>query len=254
MNTLSPLHGNRTALAEAALRKNKEAFTALVRLGTDPTFVDLSGMVAGQYLAAAGWADPKCVEGAGVFRGGGGGCGGGGTPVVVIAAIFGHSELVSVLCDGGVDLDASDADGNTALHYAATLRHSGVVDLLLGGSAKCALRNADGETPLHSALKLIDDRLSNYLKWVSGFAKEAGMARTLEELERRVWPPKSRRLARRKAKDPRRMEVVSSLLLRGGADIEARTDVGKTVLHYVVMYEDVMAKEAEFLLEHGAGK
>lgn len=49
---------------------------------------------------------------------------------------------------GDADLDAIDAVGNTALHYAAYLRRDSIVQLLANHGARLEIQNVFGETPL----------------------------------------------------------------------------------------------------------
>jgi len=52
---------------------------------------------------------------------------------------------------GDPDVNAADALGNTALHYAAFMRRDATVQLLADKGAKFEVRNAWGETPLFLA-------------------------------------------------------------------------------------------------------
>jgi ankyrin repeat protein len=49
---------------------------------------------------------------------------------------------------GGADVDAVDAVGNTALHYAAYMRRDSIIQLLATQGANLEIRNKFGETPL----------------------------------------------------------------------------------------------------------
>jgi ankyrin repeat protein len=48
----------------------------------------------------------------------------------------------------GVDVNAVDVVGNTALHYAAYMRRDSIVELLAGAGANLEVKNKFGETPL----------------------------------------------------------------------------------------------------------
>ena len=50
-----------------------------------------------------------------------------------------------------VDVDAADAEGMTALHWAAHCNDLGTVRLLLAAGAKANAANRYGVTPLHEA-------------------------------------------------------------------------------------------------------
>ena len=57
-------------------------------------------------------------------------------------------EAVGAGVELGVDVNATNAAGNTALHYAAWRGRDAVVELLVGRGAKLDVKNADGLTPL----------------------------------------------------------------------------------------------------------
>ena len=57
-------------------------------------------------------------------------------------------EAVEAGVDLGIDVNATNAAGNTALHYAAWRGRDAVVELLVGRGAKLDVKNADGLTPL----------------------------------------------------------------------------------------------------------
>ena len=57
-------------------------------------------------------------------------------------------EAVGAGVDLGIDVNAANEAGNTALHYAAWRGRDAVVELLVGRGAKLDVKNADGLTPL----------------------------------------------------------------------------------------------------------
>ena len=57
-------------------------------------------------------------------------------------------DAAKVAIDAGVDLNAVDAKGNTALHTAASRQLDTVVQLLAESGANLDVQNADGQTPL----------------------------------------------------------------------------------------------------------
>ena len=61
-------------------------------------------------------------------------------------------EAVKLLVDAGVNVNAADEDGDTALHRAVRMRSNAVVQLLVEKGARLDVRNAFGETPLMAAL------------------------------------------------------------------------------------------------------
>lgn len=80
--------------------------------------------------------------------------------VLMAAAGMGHVQGEDLIKDSnaleaaklavqlGVDVEAADAAGNTALHYAAYMRHDAVVQFLVDQGASIEAKNKFGETPL----------------------------------------------------------------------------------------------------------
>ena len=70
------------------------------------------------------------------------------------AAYYGDLEMVQVLLEYGVDVNAQSSDGQTPLHFASWGYHDdpGVVRLLIERGADPNTRDEDGSTPLHRAL------------------------------------------------------------------------------------------------------
>merc|ERR1719219_2771531 len=74
------------------------------------------------------------------------------------AASKGYSEVVNVLLQYGADPNAKDVLGNTALHLAACTNHIEVVTLLLRGGTDVTTLDNSGRTPMQlaqSKLKLL---------------------------------------------------------------------------------------------------
>jgi hypothetical protein len=72
---------------------------------------------------------------------------------LVKAALGGNEKAVRMLLDDGVDIDAGDADGQTALHWAASNGHEAVVRLLLEKGADLTAKDILGWTALHVAAR-----------------------------------------------------------------------------------------------------
>ena len=60
-------------------------------------------------------------------------------------------EIVAALVDSGVDVDATDQSGNTALHRVAEDGEEVVVQALLKVGVKSGVKNKAGKTPLDLA-------------------------------------------------------------------------------------------------------
>ncbi|KAI0347159.1 ankyrin [Trametopsis cervina] len=67
-----------------------------------------------------------------------------GKTALHIASQRGNEELVRMLCDLGADVDLSDNEGNTPLHYASAWGH---IPLLIERGCQYNVRNNDGFTP-----------------------------------------------------------------------------------------------------------
>lgn len=63
-----------------------------------------------------------------------------------------RAAVAEVLCERGVDLEAQDSKGNTALHLAAREGAADVIEILLRRGAAANARRADGKTPLGAAV------------------------------------------------------------------------------------------------------
>ncbi|XP_059707549.1 ankyrin repeat domain-containing protein 22 isoform X3 [Haemorhous mexicanus] len=65
-----------------------------------------------------------------------------------------NEHLVKMLLRAGVDVNATDSSGSTALHYACEMKNQAVIPLLLEAHADTSVKNQDGETPLDIARRL----------------------------------------------------------------------------------------------------
>src|SRR6266849_2084329 len=71
-----------------------------------------------------------------------------GRPDVAEAAMRGDRAAVQKLVDQHADVNAPQADGATALHWAVFKSDKEMVDLLLRAGANAKAANRDGSTPL----------------------------------------------------------------------------------------------------------
>ena len=89
----------------------------------------------------------------------------GATPLAV-AALYGQAEVVDLLIESGVDVNARNRDMNTALHAAAFLGRPKIFQSLIESSADPQAKNFEGKTPLDNLY--VD---MGTTKWVMGLIK-----------------------------------------------------------------------------------
>lgn len=64
-----------------------------------------------------------------------------------IAALRGHIKVVTYLVYRNIDINASDCDGNTALHFAAENGYRDIIVFLIENGCKIK-KNREGLTPM----------------------------------------------------------------------------------------------------------
>ena len=69
------------------------------------------------------------------------------------AAEHGTVATIDRLLAGGVDVDAANCAGNTALHYAAWYGRTAAIEALLAAGADPRARNRYGATPLDISIR-----------------------------------------------------------------------------------------------------
>jgi ankyrin repeat protein len=85
------------------------------------------------------------------------------TPPLVAAVKNGAPESAFDLIAGGADVNAAEADGTTALHWAARAGDASLVERLLGSGAAATAANRYGVTPLQLAAENGDAALMRTL-------------------------------------------------------------------------------------------
>ena len=101
------------------------------------------------------------------------------------AAMNGDSEAVQSLLQEGFDVNARQADGATALHWAVYHRDAGLASLLIDAGADTSAANRNGSTPMWLASSQGDDLAAQAIEVrgikVLAASLEGADARTLRE-------------------------------------------------------------------------
>ena len=84
-----------------------------------------------------------------------------GASSIHIAAIFGHTEIVELLLDGGADPNQADKEGSTPIHAAAFFTHEKILLSLLETGADPNQADNEGRT----ALELVISPWTS-VKWI----------------------------------------------------------------------------------------
>ena len=157
----------------------------------------------------------------------------------------GRPETVMTLLANGADVRATDAEGNTPLHYAARSADPGVAALLRDAAAELDVVNAEGYTPLAIACQAGNWRLARFLlergartdveqavpALVAAAACEdddaAGVQLLLKHKTRVDARDRNRRSALHEAAAAGHVTIVQALMA-AGANLEARDNAGRT--------------------------
>ena len=146
-------------------------------------------------------------------------------------------EAVRRLVDDGANLTAKSFDGETTLHLAVNNNDKSMVRFLLEKGADPEAIAANGNKPLYNAAEsgylVIVDLLLSFKASVEAFNVEEQRTSFYQAVENGHFE-------------------VAKLLLRNGADIDARSPTGLTPLFCAINRGDV--DFVEYLLEHGANK
>ena len=155
------------------------------------------------------------------------------TPALVEAAKNGNTDAVRALLQEGVDVNAAEGDGTSALHWVAYRDDLESAELLIRSGADPSAANDLGVTPL----------------WL---AAENGSAAMVERLLRAGADPNAALLSGEtvvmRAARSGNPDVVESLLIKG-ADPNATATRGQTALQWAVNQQHPAVVEA--LLGHG---
>ncbi|XP_062897899.1 ankyrin repeat and death domain-containing protein 1A-like isoform X3 [Mobula hypostoma] len=140
----------------------------------------------------------------------------GKTPLL-LAAESGHSDVLSLLCELGCDLQAVDKESNSALHLATRRGHAELLSFLT--SAICSdAQNQDGLAPLHLASQ----------------AGHLSCVRTLLDSQCQINALSSRRQSALHVAVERRQPPIVELLLRANINLHLQDQQGHTALDRAV--------------------
>jgi ankyrin repeat protein len=93
-----------------------------------------------------------------------------GWPPLIYAAFNGHAAVVDYLLQKGAEINATTANGSTALLFAARFGHLAVVELLLQHKADPNIANERGATAIDWALKTDNTDIADLLRRAGGRA------------------------------------------------------------------------------------
>ncbi|CAI9607684.1 unnamed protein product, partial [Staurois parvus] len=74
--------------------------------------------------------------------------------VIMISKSKQNERLINILLHSGVDVNAADNSGNTALHYACKMKTQSIIPILLEANANPSIKNKEGESPVDIAERL----------------------------------------------------------------------------------------------------
>ncbi|XP_077310299.1 ankyrin repeat domain-containing protein 22 [Lithobates pipiens] len=84
--------------------------------------------------------------------------------VIMISKGKQNERLIRILLHSGVDVNAADNRGNTALHYACKMKTQATIPILLEANANPYIKNKEGESPVDIAEKLKFTKILELMK------------------------------------------------------------------------------------------
>lgn len=147
----------------------------------------------------------------------------------------GRRDAAVRMIEDGADLNASQADGSVALHWAVYRKDAELVERLLAGGADASVMNRFGSTPLAEAVKIADPGLVRRLL-------DAGADPESPNLDGQT----ALMLAARSGSTE-----IARMLVAAGADVNAREEFrGQTALMWAA--DGAYAELTRFLVDAGA--
>jgi ankyrin repeat protein len=157
-----------------------------------------------------------------------------GEQPLLAAATLAATEAVKVLVQMGADVEGR-ADGSTALHSAARANHTRTVKVLVEAGADVDALDAEGRNALYHAAKNGNVKMLRLLK-AEGSSLDT--------------PDEHGQTALHSAATSGSAPAVEEVLSWGEIDVNARTDLGATALHYAANFSGV--ETVELLIDAGA--
>ncbi|XP_044152969.1 ankyrin repeat domain-containing protein 22 [Bufo gargarizans] len=84
--------------------------------------------------------------------------------MIMISKTKQNERLIRLLLNAGVNVNATDYEGNTALHYACKMKNQTIVPILLEAKADPYIKNKDGETSIDIATRLRFQKIMHLMK------------------------------------------------------------------------------------------
>ncbi len=159
--------------------------------------------------------------------------------LLMVASIQNSSSCAQILLQGGIDINAVDAQGNTALMHAAANRNIAIAYLLLvRGADPFKTNRPDGRTAAHIMVHRCDPHIQNaFWKILSakGFSINVPDAKGITPLMQAAASPQV---------------IIVRQLLEHGTDVNKTDEAGRTALFYACRRGSIPVIES--LLQHGA--
>ena len=159
-----------------------------------------------------------------------------GLTALHMASFGGENELIRLLLEEGLDINAQYKHAGSPLHCAALRNQQDSVELLIKSGANVASRASSGRTPLHEASYFADRGIAEFLI-LSGADVHATDNEGLTPLHKAARRPKDGPL-------------MMKFLLEAGAEVNGRSISGVTPLQIAI--ELCRGHNVEFLLANGA--